>query len=175
MSMLWWAPEEEEGPVSCTWAVPTHSTVAHTPTTCLYSWVHTCMPHQMYVWNASPPNTLMEGGHHKRANVNTHISYRRNVSTAVCMAMHVRHYLKVRSGEGVCDTQPLVCWEHSAWYTGSAHHIMDVHTTHMKNSQSLAPLNPLHKIQFSPENDTLAWASLHTQSQPAAHWEHSVW
>ena len=41
MSMSWWAPEEEEGPVSCTWAVPTHSTVARTPTTCLYSWVQT--------------------------------------------------------------------------------------------------------------------------------------
>ena len=50
----------------------------------------------------------MEGVHHKRANVSTHISYRRNVSTVVCMATYVRHYLKVRSGEGERDTQPLV-------------------------------------------------------------------
>ena len=50
---------------------------------------------------ASPSNTLMEGVHHKRANVSTHISYRRNVSTAVCMATYVRHYPKVRRGGGV--------------------------------------------------------------------------
>ena len=64
--------------------------------------------YQMYVCKVSPPNTLAEGVHHKRANMSTHISYRCNVSTAVCMAKYVQHYLKVRRGEGECDTQPLV-------------------------------------------------------------------
>ena len=56
----------------------------------------------------------MEGVHHKRANVSTHLSYRCNVSTAVCMATYVRHYLKVRRGGGVlilvspCSLAPLL-------------------------------------------------------------------
>ena len=44
----------------------------------------------------------MEGVHHKRANVSTHISYRCNVLTAVCMATYVRHYLKAREEGEVC-------------------------------------------------------------------------
>ena len=75
----------------------------------------------------------------------------------VHVVTYAQNYHNVRGVEvSVTPSLDLVHWEHSAWYTGSAHHIMDVHNTHMKNSQSLASLNPLHKVQLSPENDTLA-------------------
>ena len=78
--------------------------------------------------------------------------------SSVCTCGHVcPNYHKVRGVEvSVTPSLDLVHWEHTARYTGSAHHIMDVHNTHMKNSQSLASLNPLHnKVQFFPEHDTL--------------------
>ena len=71
---------------------------------------------------------------------------------------YAQNYHKVRGVESGRDTQPRSCalGTHSLVHRVSTPYHGCAQHTHMKNSQSLASLNPLHnKVQFFPEHDTL--------------------